>query len=321
MYRKQIDAWTEIEREADDVSELAKIAVETDDESLREEVEDHFTKLKARFQEMEFEALLSGPYDDRNALVAFHAGTGGVEAMDWAEMLMRMILRYAEKKGFRAVMLDESRGEEAGIKSAIFSIEGPYAYGFLKSEHGVHRLVRQSPFNADNLRQTSFALIEVLPEINEIGEIEIKAEDLRVDTFRASGAGGQHVNKTSSAVRITHIPSGIVVSCQTERSQAQNRESCMKLLRAKLHKKAEEEKARERAQVRGEYQSAEWGNQIRSYVLHPYKLVKDHRTEVETSQALDVLDGDLTAFIEGYLRQYCALPMDKPSSVAPTESA
>lgn len=307
QYVKQLAAWKAIEVDADDALALALMANETEDEVLRANVETTQRELEKRFREMEFDALLSGPYDDRNALVAFHAGTGGTEAMDWAEMLLRMILRYAERKGFRATLLDESRGEEAGIKSAILLIEGPYAYGFLKSEHGVHRLVRQSPFNADNLRQTSFALIEVLPEIGATGEIEIKAEDLRVDTFRASGAGGQHVNKTSSAVRITHVPTGLVVSCQSERSQTQNRESCMTMLRAKLHQRAEEEKAKERATVRGEYQSAEWGNQIRSYVLHPYKLVKDHRTEVETSQAQDVLDGDLTMFIEGYLRRFCAV--------------
>jgi peptide chain release factor 2 len=245
--------------------------------------------------------------------VAIHAGTGGVDAMDWAEILMRMYLRYAEKKGFSAKVLDTSRGEEAGIKSAVMEIRGSYAYGYLKSEFGVHRLVRLSPFNADNLRQTSFALVEVLPEISASDAPSITPSDLKLEMFRAGGAGGQNVNKTSTAVRITHIPSGIVVASQSERSQVQNRANAMRILQGKLALMRQEEQQAEKRKLRGAYQSAEWGNQIRSYVLHPYQMVKDHRTGVETAKSQQVLDGDLTPFIEGYLNWLAACRVDRPT--------
>jgi len=245
---------------------------------------------------------LSEKYDDRDALVAFHAGAGGTEAQDWAEMLLRMFLRYAERKGWKTKTLDEHRGAEAGIKSATISVEGRYAYGHLKGEAGVHRLVRLSPFNADHLRQTSFALVEVLPELGELSEVKIKPEDVRIDTYLAGGHGGQGVQTTYSAVRVTHIPTGIVITCQNERSQTQNKETAMRILRAKLHALYLAERDAEKKKIRGEFTSAEWGNQIRSYVVHPYKLVKDHRTKFETQEAEKVLDGDLDAFVEAYLR-------------------
>jgi len=271
---------------------------EKDKKDLKHQI-DEFEK---DFFELEKKTLLSEEYDGNSAIVSIHAGAGGVDAQDWAEMLLRMYLRFAEKKNFKAKLIDESRGGEAGIKSATFEIMGMDAYGLLKGEAGTHRLVRLSPFNSDNLRQTSFALVEILPIIDEIKEVEIKSEDLKIDTYRSSGAGGQSVNTTDSAVRITHLPTNTVATCQSERSQLQNKERAMRFLLAKLHKKYLEEQEVEKKKMRGEFKSAEWGNQIRSYVLHPYKLVKDHRTEVESNNPEAVLDGDLDIFIEGYLR-------------------
>jgi peptide chain release factor 2 len=269
---------------------------------LAADLQRDLASLSADWNRMESRLLLSEPYDERPAIVSVHAGAGGTESQDWAEMLLRMYLRWAERNRYRTEILDQTEGEEAGLKSVTVAIDGRWAYGRLRSERGVHRLVRISPFDSQNRRHTSFALVEVMPEVPEDAAIEIDERDLKVDTYRASGAGGQHVNKTDSAVRITHLPTGIVVTCQNERSQIQNRERAMAVLRAKLVERAEEEREAEMARLRGEHVEAGWGNQIRSYVLQPYTMVKDLRTGVETANPSAVLDGDLDAFIEGYLR-------------------
>jgi len=286
-----------------DLQELIDIADKEKDSSFESEAEKKLVELEKRFAGMEFAMLFNGEYDAANAVISIHAGAGGTDAQDWAEMLMRMYFRYAEKKVWKVKLLDESRGTEAGIKSATFMVEGRHAYGHLKGEAGVHRLVRLSPFNADSLRQTSFALVEVLPELDDKVQIEIKPDDLRIDTFMSGGKGGQSVNTTYSAVRIVHLPTKITVSCQNERSQMQNREMAMKILKAKLLQLKEQEALQEREQLRGEFHSAEWGSQIRSYVLQPYRMVKDLRTGYETSDTDGVLDGDLDAFVEAELRQ------------------
>ena len=246
--------------------------------------------------------MLSGKFDQSNALVAIHAGTGGTEAQDWAEMLTRMYLRYAERRGFTARIVDEHKGAEAGVKSVTISVEGPYAYGYFKSEHGVHRLVRISPFDAEKMRHTSFALVEVLPEIPEDESLKIDPKDIRIDTYLSSGHGGQSVQTTYSAIRIVHIPTGITVTCQNERSQQQNKETAMKVLRARLLARREAERKTEREEIRGEYHEAEWGNQIRSYVIHPYKLVKDHRTKFESQNTVEILNGEIEPFVESFLK-------------------
>jgi len=299
LLRGEIGEFENIEKRIEEIHGLAEI---TESKKDTAEIEKEMEKIGEMLNKLEFKTLFSGPYDKNDAILSIHSGAGGVDAQDWAEMLLRMYLRWAEKNNFKVRLIDESRGGEAGIKSATLEVEGPYAYGHLQSEAGVHRLVRLSPFNADNLRQTSFALVEVLPIISEMAEVKIKPEDLRVDTFRSGGAGGQSVNKTESAVRITHVPTGLVAACQNERSQAQNKEQAMKLLKAKLHQKFLEEKEKEKMKLRGEYKSAEWGSQIRSYVLHPYKLAKDHRTKYETSEVEKVLEGELGDFIEEYLK-------------------
>lgn len=300
--QKEYEQWNGLRMEIMDLQEILQMSLQEKDVSVEADAQVKFTELDKRYYELEFTLLFSGDHDSKNAILSIHAGAGGTDAQDWAEMLMRMFFRYAERKGWKVRLLDESRGGEAGIKSATFEITGRYAYGQLKSEHGVHRLVRQSPFNSDALRQTSFALVEVVPEIDETVNIDIKPDDLRIDTFMAGGKGGQSVNTTYSAVRIVHLPTKITVSCQNERSQAQNKETAMKILKSKLVKLREEELQKEKLKLRGEYQSAEWGNQIRSYVLHPYHMVKDHRTNIETADTDAVLDGDLDKFIEGYLR-------------------
>jgi len=275
-----------------------------DDESLRDELEAEVTSIESELEKRAFTAMLSGKYDAENALLAIHAGAGGTDSQDWAEMLERMYLRWAEKSGYQTEILDLTEGEEAGIKSITIAVDGDYAYGYLRSEKGVHRLVRLSPFDAAHRRHTSFALVEVLPQIGmDDPEIEINPADLKIDVFKSSGAGGQNVQKNATAVRITHLPSGIVVTCQNERSQLQNRENAMRVLRSRLLEIKQAEQDEEVAELRGEYTKAEWGSQIRSYVLHPYQMVKDHRTDHERGNAQAVLDGDLDEFMEAYLKQ------------------
>ncbi len=300
--RQDLQNWQNLKKEVADLSELAKIAAKENDLTIEKEISDKLEILQKNFAKLEFFILFSGHYDRYNAIVSFHAGTGGVEAQDWAEMLMRMILRFCEKHKFQTKIIDENRGNEAGIKSAAISVSGQFAYGWLKSENGVHRLVRISPFDAEKMRHTSFALIEVLPEITADTDVEIKDQDIKIDVFRSSGHGGQSVNTTDSAVRITHLPSGLVVKCQNERSQLQNKEMAMRFLKAKLMHLQAEKSEKNLADIRGEIFQAEWGNQIRSYVLQPYKMVKDHRTEYETAEAESVLDGGLDGLVESYLR-------------------
>lgn len=301
LLKNEVGKFEEIEKKVLEMQEVLGL-FESISEAEQLELEKQFETIKKEFEALEFQSLLGGEYDKNDVIMAIHSGAGGVDAQDWAEMLLRMYLRWAEKKGFSARVVDESRGAEAGIKSVTLEISGAYAFGYLKSEAGVHRLVRLSPFNSDNLRQTSFALVEVLPVIEEILEVKIQPQDLMIDTYRASGAGGQHVNTTDSAVRITHLPTGIVVTCQSERSQLQNKEQAMKVLKARIHQRFLEKQQEEKQKLRGEYKSAEWGSQIRSYVLHPYKMVKDHRTKCETSDAEKVLEGELAEFTESYLR-------------------
>ena len=299
--RGTVESWQSFQMRAQSLLELVQIAQEEDDSSLEVALEEEANSLESELRRLEFDVVFSGEYDNRTAILAVHAGAGGTESQDWAQMLLRMYLRWAERKGYKGRILDSSPGEEAGIKSALVEVQGRLAYGHLKTEHGVHRLVRISPFDASRSRHTSFALVEVLPEAEGDIDVEINADDLRIDTFGAGGHGGQNVQKNATAVRITHLPTNIVVTCQNERSLTQNRETAMKVLRARLMEIEVKKRAEEQAKLKGERVSAEWGSQIRSYVLHPYKLVKDHRSGYESTDPNAVLDGDIDALLEAYL--------------------
>lgn len=301
LLRNEVNGLENIEKKVAELLELVSL-FENPEEQEKEDVQNQLTEIQKEFSALEFKSLLGGEYDKNDVILEIRSGAGGVDAQDWAQMLERMFLKWSEKNGFKSMIVEETRGAEAGIKSVTIEISGTYAYGYLQSEAGVHRLVRLSPFNSDNLRQTSFAVVEIMPVIEEISEVLILAQDLVIDTYRASGAGGQHVNTTDSAVRITHTPTGIVVTCQSERSQLQNKEQAMKVLKARIHQRYLEKQKEEKEKLRGEYKSAEWGSQIRSYVVHPYKMVKDHRTKFESSDPDKVLDGDLQGFMESYLR-------------------
>ncbi len=296
--RGEIEAWRSLEKNILDNLELA----EMEDESLRGDIETNTTAIEKELDEREITTLLSGKYDKGNALLTINAGAGGTDSQDWAEMLQRMYLRWTERRKFETEILDINEGEEAGIKTVTISVKGPYAYGNLRPEKGVHRLVRLSPFDSAHRRHTSFVQVEILPEVEDDDSIQIPADEIKVDIFKSSGAGGQNVQKNSTAIRITHFPTGLVVTCQNERSQLQNRENAMRVLRSRLLEIKQEEQDKQMADLRGEYTKAEWGSQIRSYVLHPYQMVKDHRTEHEVGNTQAVLDGDIDSFIEAYLR-------------------
>jgi len=298
--KKTVEQWRGMEKMVADLTELAHLTEE--DESLQVEIQLETEKVEAALGKLEFQLAFSGEYDGRNAILTVHAGAGGTESQDWAEMLMRMYLRWAERHGYQAEILESTQGEEAGMKSVLIEVVGDYAYGYLKAEHGVHRLVRLSPFDADHARHTSFALVEIMPEAKADVDIEIGPDDLKVETFRSSGPGGQHMQKTSSAVRLTHLPTGLVVTCQSERSQYRNKEIAMKILRSRILELELEKRAEEKAKLKGKRIAAGWGNQIRSYVLHPYKMVKDHRTDYQTGDPDAVLDGELDGFLAAYHR-------------------
>ena len=299
---EEIALWSDLESSVGTLSDLIDLSVETGDLSLEGQIVSEISDLRSRLDRLEFNLALGGKYDRESALVAIHSGAGGTESQDWAETLMRMYLRWGDAKGRQTRVLELSPGEEAGIKSATLEIDGTWAYGYLKSERGVHRLVRLSPFDADHLRHTSFALVEVLPQSEDDIDITIDPDDLKIDYFKSSGAGGQHVQKNLTAVRLTHLPTGIVVTCQNERSQLQNRETAMKVLRARLLEIELNKKAEEQARLKGEHVEAGWGNQIRSYVLHPYKLVKDHRSGFESTNPDAILEGELDPLLDAYLK-------------------
>ncbi len=301
--REELDAWQGLSARLADCDVAVQLIAEEDDPDLEREAQGNLDAIEAGVRAMELRKMLAGPRDAGSAIVAVNAGAGGTEAQDWAEMLLRMYLRWAERRGYEAEVVDLLPGEEAGVKNATFTVAGPYAYGYLKAEAGVHRLVRISPYDSQARRHTSFASVGVYPEVEDESEVEIDEKDLRVDVFRASGAGGQHVNRTESAVRITHAPSGIVVACQSERSQHKNRANAMRVLRAKLVDLQRQEREREREALEADKKEIAWGSQIRSYVLQPYQKVKDHRTDLEEGNVQGVLDGDLDEFIEAYLLQ------------------
>ena len=299
--KSEVDQWRSLESRVEAAEDLTALAIEENDNSFLDSLAEELTEITASVAGLEFTLALSGPHDRRNAILAIHAGAGGVDSQDWVQMLMRMYLRWAETKGYRSDVVELSPGDTAGIKSTVIQMEGDYAYGYLKAEKGVHRLVRLSPYDSDHARHTSFALAEVLPEVEQGVDIEIDPADLKIEVFKAGGAGGQSVQKNSTAVRITHVPTGLKASCQNERSLYQNRTIAMGILAARLMEREMAERAKKMDKIRGEHVSAEWGNQIRSYVLHPYKMVKDHRTSYETSDTDGVLDGDIGAFIDAYL--------------------
>lgn len=296
--RSEIVSWEKLEKRIYDLFELAQL----EDDSMTAEIEQEAEAIQQELDRRELSTLLGGPYDRGNALLTINAGAGGTDSQDWAAMLQRMYLRWAERSGYSTEVIDLTEGEEAGIKTITIAVTGQYAYGYLKAEKGVHRLVRLSPFDSAHRRHTSFAQVEVLPEIEDDAEIIIAPDDVRIDIFKSSGAGGQNVQKNATAIRLTHIPTGIVVTCQNERSQMQNRENAFRVLRGRLAAIRQEEQDKQLGELRGEYQKAEWGSQIRSYVLHPYQMVKDHRTEFEAGNTQGVLDGDIDGFIESYLR-------------------
>ena len=300
--KRKIEKFTIIKNELENIADLIELAMLENDDSIAKDINQMIDNSQKQIEQLQFETLLSGKYDKNNAILTLHPGAGGTESQDWAEMLYRMYTRWATKKGYEVKELDYLEGEEAGIKSVTFEILGENAYGYLKGEMGVHRLVRISPFDAGGRRHTSFASVEVLPEISDDVQIDINTDDLRIDTYRASGAGGQHINKTSSAVRITHIPTNIVVACQSERSQLQNKETAMKMLKSKLLDLKEKEQKERIEDLKGEQKDIAWGNQIRSYVFCPYTLVKDHRTNYEVGNVESVMDGDIDGFVEEYLR-------------------
>jgi peptide chain release factor 2 len=312
--RDEVSTWGNLSRRASDALDLLDLAETEEDESLTGEITAEVDALAAALGKMEFQLRMAGKHDRSDALLSVHAGAGGTESQDWAQMLLRMFLRWAENSGYRTEILDSMPGEEAGLKSATALIEGAWAYGYLKMERGVHRLVRLSPFDAAHRRHTSFALVEVMPDIEDDIDININPDDLRIDVYKSSGAGGQHVQKNSTAIRIIHEPTGIVVTCQNERSQTQNRETAMRILRGRLYDLERQKREEEQARLKGVHVEAGWGNQIRSYVLHPYKMVKDHRTGHEVGNAEAVLDGRLDDFIEAALRQSVGGPQPLSSS-------
>lgn len=297
--RNEIESYQILKKRTEDTLEMLEIA----DESMQNELEREIDKIEADVDRLELNTLLSGKYDQGNALLAIHAGAGGTDSQDWAEMLERMYLRWAERHGYTTDILDRTDGEEAGIKSVTIGVSGPLAYGYLRPEKGVHRLVRLSPYDAAHRRHTSFALVEILPEMDNLDEVKVPADDIKLDVYKSSGAGGQNVQKNATAVRLTHIPTGLVVTCQNERSLVQNKENALRVLKARLLEMKQEEQDEKISELRGEYTKAEWGSQIRSYVLHPYQLVKDHRTDYEMGNTQSVLDGEIDPFIEAFLRK------------------
>jgi len=302
--KQWINDWEELNEKNNDLLVLFELAKEENDEKTLQEISEEIVILRSKIVNLELQHMLNGEDDNKNAILTIHPGAGGTESQDWAEMLFRMYTRYAQRKGFKTNVLNVSAGDEAGIKSAIMEINGSSAYGYLKAEAGVHRLVRISPFDSNKRRHTSFASVFVYPEVDDDIEVEINPSDLRIDTYRASGAGGQHVNKTSSAVRITHLPTGIVVQCQNERSQHKNKANAMKVLNARLYQLKKEEEQQKIQDIENKKKEIAWGNQIRSYVFHPYNKVKDHRTDIETSNTQDVMDGDIDEFIKAYLLKF-----------------